>query len=111
MLRAGRAPMRPTCDVNDQKNMYFEGELVILIIQIRNFDEKLALSGQKDQIDDQNTAFFDQKCPQKISGAKSPQNLLSSILVCRHLRQMLWRGNAVWPRRCSVAWRQGNGCS
>ena len=45
----------------DQKNMYFEGELVILIIQIRNFDEKLALSGQTDQIDGQNTAFFDQK--------------------------------------------------
>ena len=61
--------------------MYFEGELVILIIQIRNFDKKLALSGQKDQIDGQNTAFFDQKWPRKISGAKSRKNLLSSILV------------------------------
>ena len=62
--------------------MYIEGELVIfMIIQIRNFDEKLALSGQKDQIDGRNTAFFDQKWPQKISGAKSRKNLLSSILL------------------------------
>ena len=61
--------------------MYFEGELVILIIKIRNFDEKLALSGQKDQIDGQNTAFFDQKWSQTISGARNRKNLLSSILV------------------------------
>ena len=33
--------------------MYFEGELVILIIQIRYFDEKLTLCGQKDQIEGQ----------------------------------------------------------
>ena len=70
LYRTKEVPRKFCRVIFDQKNMYFEGELVILIIQIRNFDEKLALSGQKDEIDGQNAAFFDQKWPQQISGAK-----------------------------------------
>ena len=37
----------------DQKNTYFEGEWAILIIQLQDFDEKLALCDKNDQIDGQ----------------------------------------------------------